>query len=146
MRRWNNFLKLKFTHLLFYTFIGFYSFRSPNGSQLIQALCRELKVHAFKLPMYSILTKVNRHIATQFQANSDDDHLHGAKQMPCLHSTLTRDLQFNDKTFSNEEQTDSNGLFENAIKTDSFAIEEGEEESIRSKILGAFSCCCRSQP
>lgn len=116
------------------------------GSQFIQALCRELKVHAFKLPMYSILTKVNRHIATQFQANSDNDLLHGAKQMPCLHSTLTRDLQFNEKTSSNEEQTDSNGLFENATKTDSFAIDEEEEKSMCSKIIHAISCGCRSEP
>lgn len=125
---------------VFYLFIGFYSFRSPEGSHFIQALCRELKVNALKLPMYSILTKVNRHIATHFEANSDDELYHGAKQMPCLHSTLTRDLQFNDKTFSKEEQTDSNLALENSIKIDSFALDDEDEKNICSKILDTIFC------
>lgn len=122
------------------SFAGFYSFRSENGSHFIQALCKQLNANATKLPMYSILTNVNRFIATTFEANSDDDHLTGAKQMPCLHSTLTRTLQFNDKTPENQDSAGSRLLRENSTQTELTLEEVDGGKGICSRIANAFSC------
>lgn len=91
--------------------------------------------------MYSILTNVNRKIATNFEANSDDNYLTGAKQMPCLHSTLTRNLQFNDKTMSALESTDGIPLMRNGATNESNSDEEeGGEKSICFKIVETILC------
>lgn len=123
-------------------FVGFYSFRSDDGSHFIQALCKELSANATKIQIYSILTNVNRFIATTFEANSEDQNLTGAKQMPIFHSTLTRTLQFNDKT-NNEQPTDvADQSTENGRTIESTPSEINGNKGICSKISNAF-CCIR---
>lgn len=93
--------------------------------------------------MYSILTNVNRKVATKFEANSKGNKWDGAKQMPCLHSTLTRDLQFNDKNMSTEESADGIPLVGNGTTNESNSDKEKDENGEKSfffQILETILC------
>lgn len=108
-------------------------------------MCEELSANATKLPMYSILTNVNRHIATTFEANAEGRCYDGAKQMPCFHSTLTRTLQFNDKTCNNNDDDDLPNLpeliMENSKQNESIAADDvDEKKSICSRWAEALFC------
>lgn len=118
---------------LYSFYAGFLSFRSPSGSYYIQALCRALKANATTLPMCSILTNVHREIATNFVACCVGER-DGAKQMPCYHSTLTRTLQFNDKTCNAQQSVEGIIFIENGTTNGSIPAEVDGENSICSRI------------
>ncbi|XP_015999480.2 caspase-3 [Rousettus aegyptiacus] len=74
---------------------GYYSWRnSKEGSWFIQSLCAMLKLHANKLELMHILTRVNRKVATEFESFSFDSTFHAKKQIPCIMSMLTKELYF----------------------------------------------------
>lgn len=74
---------------------GYYSWRnSKEGSWFIQSLCAMLKLHANKLELMHILTRVNRKVATEFESFSFDSTFHAKKQIPCIVSMLTKELYF----------------------------------------------------
>nr|4QUI_A Chain A, Caspase-3 [Homo sapiens]4QUI_B Chain B, Caspase-3 [Homo sapiens] len=74
---------------------GYYSWRnSKDGSWFIQSLCAMLKQYADKLEFMHILTRVNRKVATEFESFSFDATFHAKKQIPCIHSMLTKELYF----------------------------------------------------
>jgi len=83
------------------TIPGFYSWRNTsNGSWFVQALCKELNSEtAAARDLLSILTRVSRRVALDFQSNTPGDYMmHERKQIPCITSMLTRDIYFTAKT------------------------------------------------
>ena len=83
------------------TIPGFYSWRNTsNGSWFVQALCKELNSEtAAARDLLSILTRVARRVALDFQSNTPGDYMmHERKQIPCITSMLTRDIYFTAKT------------------------------------------------
>ncbi|XP_061034885.1 LOW QUALITY PROTEIN: caspase-3-like [Eubalaena glacialis] len=74
---------------------GYYSWRnSKDGSWFIQSLCAMLKQYAYKLELMHTLTWVNRKLAIEFESFSTDSAFHAKKQIPCIVSTLTKELYF----------------------------------------------------
>ncbi|CAO2585906.1 CASP7 [Lemmus lemmus] len=74
---------------------GYYSWRNPGkGSWFVQALCSILNEHGKKLEIMQILTRVNDMVARHFESQTDDPHFNGKKQIPCMVSTLTKELFF----------------------------------------------------
>jgi len=81
------------------TIPGFYSWRNTTaGSWFIQALCHVLQNEGNSRDLLSILTRVCRKVAFDFQSNVPGDFvMHENKQIPCITSMLTRDIVFNRK-------------------------------------------------
>lgn len=81
------------------TIPGFYSWRNTTaGSWFIQALCHVLQNEGNSRDLLSILTRVCRKVAFDFQSNVPGDYvMHENKQIPCITSMLTRDIVFNQK-------------------------------------------------
>ncbi len=78
------------------TIPGFYSWRNTTaGSWFVQALCHVLQREAQERDLLSMLTRVARRVAFDFQSNTPGDaSMHEKKQIPCITSMLTRDLFF----------------------------------------------------
>nr|XP_018910199.1 PREDICTED: caspase-1-like isoform X2 [Bemisia tabaci] len=78
---------------------GFYSWRNTQrGSWFMQALCEELKKHCYSLDLLTILTFVNRRVATDYQSNvPGNNEMDAQKQIPCITYMLTRLLKFKPK-------------------------------------------------
>jgi caspase 7 len=81
------------------TIPGFYSWRNTTaGSWFIQAFCHVLQREGNSRDLLSILTRVCRKVAFDFQSNVPGDFvMHDKKQIPCITSMLTRDIIFNRK-------------------------------------------------
>jgi len=78
---------------------GFYSWRNTTqGSWFIQAFCHVIQREAHSRDLLSILTRVSRKVAFDFQSNVPTNFgMHEKKQIPCITSMLTRDLVFTRK-------------------------------------------------
>jgi len=78
------------------TIPGFYSWRNTTqGSWFVQALCHMLQTEGRNRDLLSILTRVCRKVAFDFQSNVPGDfRMHENKQIPCITSMLTRDIFF----------------------------------------------------
>ena len=85
--------------IVYSTIPGFYSWRNTTaGSWFVQALVHVLQREANSTDLLSILTRVSRKVAFDFQSNVPGDHImHEKKQIPCVTSMLTRDLVFTRK-------------------------------------------------
>lgn len=81
------------------TIPGFYSWRNTTrGSWFIQALTTELRENSYNCDLLTLLTFVNRRVATDYESNTPDNHImHAQKQIPCITSMLTRIVQFTPK-------------------------------------------------
>lgn len=80
------------------TIAGYYSWRnSANGSWFIQSLCNVLNENGRNLEIMQLLTAVNRKVAYYFESNTNEPHMHGKKQIPCIVSMLTKELYFKPK-------------------------------------------------
>jgi len=81
------------------TIPGFYSWRNTTqGSWFVQALCHVLATEAHTTDLLSIMTRVSRRVAYDFQSNVPGDYvMHEKKQIPCVTSMLTRDILFTRK-------------------------------------------------
>ena len=72
---------------------GYFSWRnSGDGSWFIQAVKRVFQEHAPDLELLQLMTLVSRCVAFDFQSNTDDDFTTGMKQVPCIVSTLTKQV------------------------------------------------------
>lgn len=79
---------------------GYFSWRnSVKGSWFMQAIydvfmtkCKDGKHLWQKLDLVKLLTRVNKKVAFEFESNSS--HMNMKKQIPCITSMLTKDLQF----------------------------------------------------
>jgi len=85
--------------IVYSTIPGFYSWRNTTaGSWFIQALVHVLQREANSSDLLSILTRVSRKVAFDFQSNTPNDgSMHEKKQIPCVSSMLTRDIVFTRK-------------------------------------------------
>lgn len=81
------------------TIPGFYSWRNTTaGSWFVQALCHVLQTEAHTSDLLSLMTRVSRRVAFDFQSNVPNDYvMHEKKQIPCVTSMLTRDIVFTRK-------------------------------------------------
>jgi len=77
---------------------GFYSWRNTvQGSWFIQVLGAALLVNSYKYDLVTILTKVGRVIAREYESNSSYKDFNQKKQMPFIYSTLTNKLYLKQK-------------------------------------------------
>lgn len=85
--------------IVYSTIPGFYSWRNTTaGSWFVQALVHVLQREGNTTDLLSILTRVSRKVAFDFQSNVPGDHvMHEKKQIPCVTSMLTRDIVFTRK-------------------------------------------------
>lgn len=85
--------------IVYSTIPGFYSWRNTTaGSWFIQALVHVLQREGHSTDLLSILTRVSRKVAFDFQSNVPGDYvMHEKKQIPCVTSMLTRDVVFTRK-------------------------------------------------
>ena len=81
------------------TIPGFYSWRNTAaGSWFIQAFCHVIQKEAHSRDILSIMTRVCRMVAFDFQSNVPRNLvMHEKKQIPCVTSMLTRDVVFTKK-------------------------------------------------
>jgi len=81
------------------TIPGFYSWRNTTaGSWFVQAFCHVIQREAHSRDLLSIMTRVCRKVAFDFQSNVPGDYvMHEKKQIPCVTSMLTRDVMFTRK-------------------------------------------------
>jgi len=81
------------------TIPGFYSWRNTTaGSWFVQAFCHVLERGAHTTDLLSLMTRVSRRVAFDFQSNVPGDFvMHEKKQIPCITSMLTRDIVFTRK-------------------------------------------------
>ncbi|XP_067672894.1 caspase-3-like [Haliotis asinina] len=74
---------------------GFFSWRnSARGSWFIQALCAVLEKYADKMDIMTMMTRVNKLVAYDFESNASKEFMNRKKQIPCITSMLTKDLYF----------------------------------------------------
>ena len=86
--------------VVYSTIEGFYSWRNVDrGSWFIQALCQVLSNQWNEgRDILSCMTLMSRKIAFDFQSNVPTNRvMHEKKQVPCVNSTLTKDLIFTPK-------------------------------------------------
>jgi len=81
------------------TIPGFYSWRNTTaGSWFVQGLVHILQSEAHTRDLLSMMTRVSRKVAYDFESNVPGDYgMHMKKQIPCVTSMLTRDLLFTRK-------------------------------------------------
>ncbi|XP_039277603.1 caspase-7-like [Nilaparvata lugens] len=79
--------------------MGFLSFRNEEkGSYFVGSLCSMLDKRGTDYDILTLMTMVNHRVAIYFESKSKKEMYHDKKQIPCIHSTLTRRLKFNIKT------------------------------------------------
>ena len=77
---------------------GFVSWKnSINGSWFIQSLCYVLEQYGSELEIHQIMTKVNYHVAYEYESKSNDYRMNQMKQVPHVASMLTKELKFSPK-------------------------------------------------
>ncbi|XP_038157377.1 caspase-3-like [Cyprinodon tularosa] len=77
---------------------GYYSWRNTsNGSWFIQSLCKNLDKFSGQLELMQIMTRVNHHVALDFESASNLPGFDYKKQIPCIVSLLTKDFYFHNK-------------------------------------------------
>ncbi|XP_015245088.1 PREDICTED: caspase-3 [Cyprinodon variegatus] len=77
---------------------GYYSWRNTsNGSWFIQSLCKNLDKFSGQLELMQIMTRVNHHVALDFESASTLPGFDYKKQIPCIVSLLTKDFYFHNK-------------------------------------------------
>lgn len=76
----------------------FYAWRNmEEGSWFIQALCEVLQKNWKRMDLLSMMTRVCRKVAIEFQSSAGREDMSGKKQVPCITSMLTRDVYFSPK-------------------------------------------------
>ncbi|KAG8173133.1 hypothetical protein JTE90_029691 [Oedothorax gibbosus] len=73
---------------------GYFSFRNPAGSWMVQELYEVFSHHTADKDFLQIFTKTNRLVAKRVSRNKDEPDIDDKKLTLCLTSTLTRNLDF----------------------------------------------------
>ncbi|KAI0212695.1 Caspase-3 [Lamellibrachia satsuma] len=77
---------------------GYFSWRNSNkGSWFIQALCKVFQKDCGERDILTLLTKVNRVVAYEFQSNASRPDMNRKKQIPSIVSMLTKQLYLRPK-------------------------------------------------
>ena len=79
-------------------FPGYFSWRNNvDGSWFVQAITNVFKHYKYELELQQMMTLVCKAVAYDFQSCTDDDFTSGMKQVPCVVSTLTKQVLFRPK-------------------------------------------------
>ncbi|GFO38322.1 caspase-3-like [Plakobranchus ocellatus] len=74
---------------------GFFSWRnSARGSWFIQAIYDVFTEHWQDLDLLTMMTRVNKKVAYDFESNASEEYMRRKKQIPCITSMLTKDVFF----------------------------------------------------
>lgn len=77
---------------------GYFSWRnSANGSWFIQALSEVLEENWSKMDLLTMMTRVNKKVALNFESRTGKDFMNRKKQIPCITSMLTKEVWFKPK-------------------------------------------------
>ncbi|XP_053393185.1 caspase-3-like isoform X2 [Mercenaria mercenaria] len=77
---------------------GYYSWRnSANGSWFVQALSDVLAKHWHDMDLLTIMTRVNKKVAYEFESKTGKEFMNQKKQIPCITSMLTKEVLFKPK-------------------------------------------------
>ncbi|KAL8612464.1 hypothetical protein ACOMHN_058592 [Nucella lapillus] len=77
---------------------GFYAWRnSSDGSWFVQALVKVLRDNWRRMDLMSMMTRVCKIVAYEFESNASREFMKRKKQIPCITSMLTRDVYFSVK-------------------------------------------------
>ncbi|KAJ1091618.1 hypothetical protein NDU88_004735 [Pleurodeles waltl] len=77
------------TTVMFASSAGYAAFLNPSGSVFLQTLCELLRGGERDLELLQLMTRLNHTVAHRFQARG---LYRGSKAMPCLISTMTREV------------------------------------------------------
>ncbi|KAH9518589.1 Caspase-7 [Bulinus truncatus] len=74
---------------------GFFAWRnSTRGSWFIQAVYDIFIDNWKSMDLLTMMTRVNKKVAYDFQSNASKEHMNNKKQIPCITSMLTKDVYF----------------------------------------------------
>ncbi|KAK0043784.1 caspase-3 [Biomphalaria pfeifferi] len=74
---------------------GYFAWRnSTRGSWFIQAVYDVIKANWKTMDLLTMMTRVNKKVAYDFQSNANKEHMNNKKQIPCITSMLTKDVFF----------------------------------------------------
>jgi len=77
---------------------GYFSWRnSANGSWFIQALSSILALHWQDMDLLTIMTRVNKKVAYEYESRTGKEFMNEKKQIPCITSMLTKEIRFKPK-------------------------------------------------
>lgn len=77
---------------------GYFSWRnSANGSWFIQALSEVLAKSWKSLDLLTMMTRVNKKVAYDFESRTGKEFMNQKKQIPCITSMLTKEVLFTEK-------------------------------------------------
>lgn len=89
-----------------YLFAGYVAFRDPDkGAVFIQRFCEQVKANGTTLDLLSLLTRVSRDVAYDYEASMTGTELDRKKMMPWIASRLTKDVVFSVKVAREEQET-----------------------------------------
>jgi caspase 7 len=74
--------------------LGFFSWTTSGGSPFIQAVCDVIKKNWRKMDLLTMMTRVHKKVAYDFESKLKNKDMNKKKQMPCMTSTLTKDVYF----------------------------------------------------
>nr|KAG5709857.1 hypothetical protein BaRGS_032681 [Batillaria attramentaria] len=77
---------------------GFYAWRnSTRGSWFVQALHDVFRDNWQRMDLLTMMTRVCKKVAYDFESNASKEFMNRKKQIPCITSMLTRDVYFTPK-------------------------------------------------
>lgn len=77
---------------------GYFSWRnSANGSWFIQALSEVLAKYWKTTDLLTMMTRVNKKVAYDFESRTGKEFMNQKKQIPCITSMLTKEVLFTEK-------------------------------------------------
>ena len=80
------------------SFAGYFSWRnSANGSWFAQALSEILAKNWETMDLLTMMTRVNKKVAYEFESRTGKEFMNQKKQIPCITSMLTKEVRFKPK-------------------------------------------------
>nr|QLI42792.1 caspase-3-like protein [Onchidium reevesii] len=77
---------------------GYFAWRnSSRGSWFIQAIVSVFQANWKTMDVLTMMTRVNKKVAYDFQSNASSQSMNRKKQIPCITSMLTKDVYFTEK-------------------------------------------------
>ncbi|KAK7113262.1 hypothetical protein V1264_012576 [Littorina saxatilis] len=77
---------------------GYFAWRnSTRGSWFVQALGEVFRENWKRMDLLSMMTRVSRKVAYDFESNASKEFMNRKKQIPCVTSMLTKDVYFTPK-------------------------------------------------
>lgn len=78
--------------------LGYFAWRnSSRGSWFVQSLVEVFVENWKRMDLMTMMTRVCRKVAYEFESNATREYMNRKKQVPCITSMLTRDVYFTPK-------------------------------------------------